>query len=76
MNGPVKPPRLPIETIIARPPAAARPVRKVEGMAQKVAWKDRMLATAMHSAPILTSGSATSAAVTKARAAIPSAPTT
>src|SRR5580700_10430836 len=34
--GPTKPPRLPIEFINAMPPAAAEPVRKPVGSAQKV----------------------------------------
>jgi len=36
-DGPAKPPRLPIDTISAIPPAAARPVRKPDGIAQNVA---------------------------------------
>src|SRR6516225_9729090 len=35
--GPTKPPRLPIELINARPPAAAEPVRKLVGRVQKIA---------------------------------------
>ncbi|MNH38739.1 hypothetical protein D3C79_998180 [compost metagenome] len=68
-NGPVKPPRLPIETIIARPPAAARPVRKVDGIAQNVAWNDRMLATATHRLAIFSTGCSVNAAATSATAA-------
>jgi hypothetical protein len=56
MKGPVNPPKLPIDTIVARPPAASRPVRKVDGIAQSVAWKERMLATVKERQAIFKAG--------------------
>lgn len=55
-DGPTKPPRLPTDTISASPPAAARPVRNPDGMAQYVAWNARTPLTVTHSAISLKTG--------------------
>ena len=42
MNGPTKPPRLPIELIVAIPAAAAEPDRNMVGMVQSGGFADEM----------------------------------